>query len=115
MDTVALGLFGHFGLQELSSSAGVLYCFNCDIYGIKQVAKEFQDELIWRQYGFDSELFHQLIRRFFIDFLTVAKTCVPDSSSGSPTVTYSISGPAITRTTFESRTISTTDGQQSKR
>ena len=93
VDTVPLALFEHLDLSFLKEFPvfapnpcrrkrehdapelfkGVIYCFSRDIYGIKQVAKELQDELIWRQCGFDSAPSHQSIRRFFTDFSIVAE------------------------------------------
>jgi hypothetical protein len=93
VDTVPLALFEHLDLSFLEEFPvfapdpwgrtrkhkpadlfkGILYCFSRDIYGVKEVNRELQDELVWRQCGFDSAPSHQSIHRFFIDFSLVAE------------------------------------------
>jgi hypothetical protein len=93
VDTVPLALFEHLDLSFLEEFPvfapdpwgrtreheapelfkGVLYCFSRDIYGVKPVARELHDEVIWRQCRFESEPSYQSIHRFFTDFVLVAE------------------------------------------
>lgn len=93
MDTVPLTLFEHLEFSFLEEFPvfvptnrgrtreheapelfkGVLYCFSRDIYGIKEVARELQDKLVWRQCGFERAPSYQSVHRFFTDFALVAE------------------------------------------
>jgi transposase len=52
---------------------GVLYCFSREKYSPEEIAKELQDELLYRQCGFESSPSHESIRRFLIDLSSVVE------------------------------------------